>query len=175
MILPLRLDDARNYLLLLQFTLCDTCKLHNRRIAMLKAFFSARPSNPVQGLDIVRVGVALIILMHPLHGFFHYQNIAFFGDYLGSLGYPFGVALAWTVLIIQTLCSLALIVNRLVVPACIGHIVVVIFGLIHFHYPNGWYVVGPGTGGMEWAFILLACLLGVLWAYLPRNKANAAA
>lgn len=139
---------------------------------MLKPFFSASPGNSGQGLDIVRLGVALIILMHPLHGFFHYQNIGFFGDYLASLGYPFGVALAWAVLMIQTLCSLALIVNRLVVPACIGHIVVVTFGLIHFHYPNGWYVVGPGTGGMEWAFILLACLLGVLWAYLPRTKAR---
>ena len=84
------------------------------------------------------------------------------------LGNPFGTALAWSILIIQTVCSLALIVNRFVVPACIGHIVIIAFGLIHFHAPNGWYVVGPGTGGMEWGFILLSSLLGVLCSYWPR-------
>ena len=137
---------------------------------MLKQLYSARPANAVQGIDIIRIGVALIILMHPMHGFFHQANIPGFGIYLESLGYPFGTALAWSVLIIQTVCSLALICNRFVVPACIGHIVIVTFGLVHFHYPNGWYVVGPGTGGMEWAFILLACLFGVLWSYWPRGK-----
>ncbi len=136
---------------------------------MLKQFYSARPSHPVQGIDIVRIGVALIILAHPMHGFFHMGNIPLFGGYLESLGYPFGTALAWSVLVIQTVCSLAMLCNRFVVPACIGHIVIVTFGLIHFHLPNGWYVVGPGTGGMEWAVILLSSLLGVLLAYWPRK------
>ncbi|QNA87399.1 DoxX family protein [Massilia sp. Dwa41.01b] len=128
---------------------------------------------PAQGIDIVRIGVALIILMHPLHGFAHYADIAGFGSYLGSLGYPFGLVLAWTVLVLQTVCSLALLANRWVVPACIGHMVVVGFGLVHFHYPNGWFVVGGGTGGMEWPFILLACLGGVLWTYWPRRGTGA--
>jgi len=139
---------------------------------MLKHWFNARPSNPGQGLDIVRVGVALIILMHPLHGFVDHQNIApNLGGYLSDLGYPMGVTLAWTVLILQTVCSLALIVNRAVVPACLGHIVVVTFGIIHFHRPHGWFVTGPGQHGMEWGFILLACLVGVLWGYWPRKQA----
>ncbi len=139
---------------------------------MLQQWIKARPTNPAQGIDIVRIGVALIILMHPLHGFFNYENIGpNFGGYLSDLGYPMGAALAWLVLILQTLCSLALIVNRAVVPACLGHIVVVIFGLIHFHRPNGWYVTGPGQNGMEWGFILLACLFGVLCAYRPRRQA----
>lgn len=136
---------------------------------MLKQLYSAGPANTMQGIDIVRVSVALIILMHPLHGFFHAANIPLFGGYLESLGYPFGTALAWAVLIIQTVCSLAMLCKRLVAPACIGHIVIVTFGLVHFHYPNGWYVVGPGTGGMEWAFILLSSLLAVLWSYWPRK------
>jgi putative oxidoreductase len=136
---------------------------------MFEQLYRARPGNAGQGIGIVRIGVALIILMHPLHGFFHAANIPAFGGYLASLGYPFGTALAWTVLLVQTACSLALLGNRFVVPACIGHIVVVTFGLVHFHAPNGWYVVGPGTGGMEWAVILWSCLFGVLWAYWPRG------
>jgi putative oxidoreductase len=135
---------------------------------MLNKLFKAHKNHSTQGIDVVRVGVALIILMHPLHGFIHYHDIAAFGQYLGSLGYPFGRALAWIVLILQSTCCLGLLANRCVVPACLGHIVVVSFGLVHFHYPNGWFVVGGGTGGMEWPFILLVCLFGVLWAYWPR-------
>lgn len=140
---------------------------------MLKQMYNAGPTNSVQGLDIVRIGVALIIIMHPLYGFWHYENVGpNLGGYLSDLGYPMGVALAWMVLIVQTLSSLALIANRAVVYGCIGHIVVVTFGLIHFHRPHGWFVTGPGQHGMEWGFILLACLFGVLWAYWPRRAAN---
>ncbi|MCE3262832.1 MAG: DoxX family protein [Pseudoduganella sp.] len=85
---------------------------------MLKQIYNAAPTNPVQGLDIVRIGVALIILMHPLHGFWDYENIGTnLGGYLTDLGYPMGVALAWLVLIVQTLSSLALITNRAVITA----------------------------------------------------------
>ncbi len=134
---------------------------------MLHQLYRAQAGNPERGLDIVRIGVALIIVMHPLHGFANPGDIPLFGGYLTSLGYPFGVALAWTVLIVQTLCSLALLAKRWIVPACLGHIVVVTFGLIHFHAPRGWYVVGPGAEGMEWPFILLSCLVGLMWAYWP--------
>lgn len=136
---------------------------------MIKNWYKLSPGHAGAGIDVVRIGVALIILMHPLHGYFHAENIPRFGEYLTSLGYPLGLQLAWTVLLLQTVCSLALIANRCVIPACLGHIVVVGFGLLHFHLPNGWYVVGPGQGGMEWAFILLVCLFGVLWAYWPRK------
>lgn len=121
------------------------------------------------GLMVVRLGVALIILMHPLHGFSHPENMPHFGAYLSGLGYPFGVAMAWAVIIVQTLCSLALIVNCMVIPACLGHMVIIIAGIVHVHYPNGWYVVGPGAGGMEWGFILLVCLSAVLYSRWPRR------
>ncbi|MBK7280962.1 DoxX family protein [Candidatus Aalborgicola defluviihabitans] len=136
---------------------------------MKNEWYKLGPSDPVGGLTVVRIGVALIILMHPLHGFAHMEDIPRFGEYLSALGYPMGLQLAWMVLLIQTAASLALIIDRWVIPACLGHIVVVCFGLVHVHMQNGWYVVGPGQGGMEWGFILLVCLFGVLWAYWPRS------
>jgi putative oxidoreductase len=142
--------------------------LLQRQSRMFNKLFKTRKDYSAQGIDVVRVGVAVTILMHPLHGFINYHDIAAFGQYLGSLGYPFGAVLAWIVLILQSTCCLALLANRYVVAACIGHIVVISFGLVHFHYPNGWFVVGGGTGGMEWPFILLVCLFGVSWAYWPR-------
>jgi putative oxidoreductase len=142
--------------------------LLQRQSRVFDKLFKTRKDYSAQGIDVVRVGVAVTILMHPLHGFINYHDIAAFGQYLGSLGYPFGAVLAWIVLILQSTCCLALLANRYVVAACIGHIVVISFGLVHFHYPNGWFVVGGGTGGMEWPFILLVCLFGVSWAYWPR-------
>ncbi|MFZ6871050.1 DoxX family protein [Undibacterium sp. Di27W] len=136
---------------------------------MIQQWYKVDPANLHRGIDIVRIGVALIILMHPLHGYSHLENIPRFGEFLTSLGYPFGTALAWLVLLVQTASSLALLANRFVVPACIGHIIVICFGQIHVHAQYGWYVVGPGSGGMEWGFILMTCLLGVMWAYWPQK------
>ena len=137
---------------------------------MIQQWYKTNPANLNRGMDIVRIGVALIILMHPLHGYTHIENIPRFGEFLTSLGYPFGTALAWLVLLLQTGSSLALLANRQVVPACIAHIVVICFGLIHVHTKNGWYVVGPGQGGMEWGFLLLSSLFGVMWAYWPEKR-----
>ncbi len=137
---------------------------------MIKQLLESNASEPLRGMDIVRIGVAVIILMHPLHGYLHADGMVGFGSFLSSLGYPMGLPLAWTVIHVQTACSLALIFNRFVLPACLGHIIVIGFGLVHVHYPNGWYVVGAGQGGMEWGFILLVCLFGVLRAYWPRSK-----
>ena len=136
---------------------------------MIARMYKSAPLDAARGLDIVRIGVALIILMHPVHGFTHPENLPHFGAFLEGLGYPFGTALAWFVISLQALCSVALIANRFVIPACIGHMVVICFGLVHVHYQYGWYVVGPGQGGMEWPFILLSSLLGILWAYWPRK------
>jgi putative oxidoreductase len=140
---------------------------------MIAQMYKGGPVDASRGLAIVRIGVALIILMHPIHGFLHPEGLPNFGAFLSALGYPFGTALAWTVISFQALCSLALIANRFVIPACIGHAVVICFGLVHVHYQYGWYVVGPGSGGMEWGFILLSSLLGVAWAYWPKQTAAA--
>lgn len=115
-----------------------------------KLWLDAPLQDANHGLVIVRIGVALIILMHPLHGFLHPENLPRFGEFLSSLGYPIGTALAWTVIILQAFASIALLLNRYVIAACLVQIVVICFGIVHVHAQYGWYVVGPGSGGMEW-------------------------
>lgn len=134
-------------------------------------FSRGQISNANGGIAIIRIGVALIILMHPLHGYFHLQNIPYFGEYLTGLGYPMGEQLAWLVLIVQTICSVGLISNYFVIPACLGHGVIIVFGIVHVHAQHGWYVVGPGQGGMEWGAILLFALAAVAWSHWPRPAA----
>jgi putative oxidoreductase len=136
---------------------------------MVKKWLNAPASNSMGGLDIVRITVALILSVHGLHGLLSPAATNGFGEYLGSIGFPFGVALAWSVMIIQVACSAALLLRRLVVPACMGHIVILGFGIGLIHASQGWFVVGPGKNGMEYSITLIACLFAVLWAYWPRE------
>jgi uncharacterized membrane protein YphA (DoxX/SURF4 family) len=128
------------------------------------------PTQAHVSVALVRVAVALIILMHPLHGYLHPENIPRFGEYLSSLGFPFGGALAWAVLLTQTAASLLMLAGRLVVPACVAHVAVLLTGIVVFHYPLGWYVVGPGEGGMEFSVLMISCLCAVAWAHWPRRR-----
>ena len=134
-------------------------------------WFDASPGNTVRGVDIIRIAVALILSVHAIHGLLFPAKLSGFGQYLGSVGFPFGVALAWTIMFVQLGSSIALVVNRFVVPACIAHIIVLLTGIILIHAEDGWFVVGPGQDGMEYSVTLIACLSAVLWAYWPKKQA----
>ena len=104
---------------------------------MTSTWIRSAPTQAHVSVALVRVAVALVILMHPLHGYFHLENIPRFGEYLTSLGFPFGGALAWAVLLTQTAASLLMLAGRLVVPACVAHMAVLLTGIVVFHYPLG--------------------------------------
>jgi len=131
---------------------------------------NASPSSPTRGLDIVRVTIALILTVHGVHGLLNPKSTTGFGEYLGSIGFPFGVVLAFFIMIVQIACSVALIFRRVVVIACIGHIVILGTGIGLIHAAAGWFVVGPGSGGIEYSITLIACLFAILWAYWPRQQ-----
>ncbi|MCB1050639.1 MAG: DoxX family protein [Acidobacteria bacterium] len=137
---------------------------------MKNVWFQSTCTDALGGLTIVRVAIALIIAVHPLHGLLHPADINGFGGFLSSQGLPFGVALAWLTIGTQVLCSLALVWGRFVVPACFGHVFILALGLWFVHVPNGWFVVGASTGGMEFSVTLIAALFGVLWSYWPRKS-----
>jgi putative oxidoreductase len=135
-------------------------------------WFNAPPYNSTQGLDIVRITVALILAVHGVHGLLNPTATTGFGEYLGSIGFPFGVAVAFSIMILQIVCSIALIFRRFVVPACIGQIIILITGIALIHASSGWFVVGPGKNGVEYSITLIACLFAVLWAHWPRQKSS---
>ena len=134
---------------------------------MNKNWLNPPMNNPARGMDVVRITVALMLAVHGIHGVLIPKNVNGLGGYLDSIGFPFGVALAWAVMIIQITCSAALIFRRLIVPACVGHIVILGVGIGLFHAAAGWFVVGPGQGGVEYSLTLIACLFAVLLAYWP--------
>ena len=128
-----------------------------------------------RGLDIVRLSAALLILPHPLHPFVTWdvEGMRQFGEGMARLGFPLGVPMVWGVVTLQIVCSIALIARRLVVPACVGHILVLCNGIWFVHAPN-WFIVGPGENGMEFPLVYIIYFVSFILAYWPRERSVAA-
>ena len=132
-----------------------------------------RPTAPHDaglGLRVVRLVVACVLGVHPLHGLWSGGhpgvNITHgFGAYLTGEGLPFGPALAWGVILLQAAAVLALLAGRWVVPACGALIGVLAVGVGMIHAHAGWFVVGDGRNGAEFSVLLMGCLAGVAAAY----------
>jgi putative oxidoreductase len=146
--------------------------MKNAFTAFGRNWFNAPAARPARGLDIVRVAIALVLSVHAIHGLAFPANLTGFGQYLGSLGFPFGVVLAWALMFVQIGSSIALVLNRFVVAACIAHITILVTGIILIHAENGWFVVGAGRNGVEYSVTLITCLGAVLWAYWPKRQAD---
>jgi putative oxidoreductase len=125
---------------------------------------------PETGLKIIRIAIGLIIGVHAVHGLVNPAATNGFGGYLSSLGFPFGVALAWLIQSVQFCSCIGLIFGRLVVPSCICHLVILIVGIGLVHLSNGWFVVGEGRNGIEYSITLITCLSAILWAYWPSRR-----
>jgi len=112
---------------------------------------------------LLRLGVATIFLSHSLHGIFTGNDVNDFGNlFLNKIGFaPFGVFIAWSVVISQIVTSLLLIANKVVKISCVVNIIILIFGIITVHFEEGWYVVGTGRNGMEFSFILVLTLFTI--------------
>ncbi|MBB5635157.1 putative oxidoreductase [Pedobacter cryoconitis] len=119
--------------------------------------------NAINPLFLIRLAVATIFLTHSLHGVFNQTVNAFGESYLNTVGFaPFGVILAWIMISFEIIGSVLLILGkflRFIVPVfCL----ILITGIVLVHYPDGWYVVGPGRNGMEFSFVLLVSLIAIL-------------
>jgi uncharacterized membrane protein YphA (DoxX/SURF4 family) len=135
---------------------------------MNKEWFNGPMHDADRSLNIVRVWVAFVLITHPIYALFHPANIRGFGHILELHHLPFEVGLAWAVMLFQIGCSLALAARRFVVPACIGHIVILAAGIFLIHEPK-WRTVGLPDGehqqGSEFSVLLIACLLAILWVH----------
>lgn len=128
-----------------------------------------------KGLEILRTGVGLVLLPHPMHPFVIWDvaGMRAFGEGMGKLGFPCGVPLVWTMVSVQVVCCVAIVARRGVVPACAGLMLILGMGTMIVHYPD-WFMVGPDNNGMEFPLTYLACYASLVLAYFPRvAKASA--
>ena len=109
---------------------------------------------------LIRLGVAVILLVHGMGGMFN-GGVNNFGNlYLNTVGFaPFGLALAWVIKISHVVCAASLLMRRYVVITSIFTIFILIMGIALVHAPNGWFVVGGGRNGVEFNVLLILILV----------------
>lgn len=121
---------------------------------------------------ILRVTLAIVLFMHSIPGIFD-QGINGFGTYLDSVGFaPLGLALAWLIKLTHVANAIALLAQKWIIPTSIPTIIILLAGIVMVHWPNGWFVVGGGTNGIEYNVLLIACLLQLMVNEKNAAKAN---
>lgn len=128
-------------------------------------------SRAEQALIAQRILLAGIIAAH---GWARWLSDAVepFGTWLGSQGFPFGPAIAWTITALEIFGTPLLAAGLFAVYLCPLYAAIYVMGIILVHAPEGWFVVGLGRNGMEYSVLLVVCLLSVAYQNLPQRTAN---
>lgn len=121
-------------------------------------------------LDILRITVALLILIHGVYRLAA-DLVVPFGTWLDSLGFPYGYGWAMAVTIYELVGPALMLARRWTSLAALGHAFILTLGMILVHMPAGWFVVGGGRNGVEYSVLLIVALLGIAWAYWPALRA----
>ncbi len=116
-----------------------------------------RGVNPDLGLAILRVVVGVIFVAHGAPKLF--GGMEGTAGFFGSIGIPLPLVAAWAIALLEFLGGLALIVGLLVTPVSLLLAVHMFVGIVLVHAANGFYVVGPGSGGIEFNLLLIASLM----------------
>lgn len=118
----------------------------------------------MNGLLLLRIAVAVILLTHSVFGIFD-NGINNFGNlYLNQIGFaPFGVFLAWSIKLSHIVAAILLVLNKYVKLAGFVTIFILVMGIILVHFQEGWFVVGGGRNGVEYNFLLIFALLAIMF------------
>jgi len=114
-------------------------------------------------IRVLRIGVALLLF---IHGVARVMNgVAPFGAWLDSIGFPFGVAIAWGITLVELAGTPLLAAGRWVVPLCGWFGFQLLAGIWLVHAKAGWFVVGAGRNGVEFSVLLILCLGCLAWLH----------
>lgn len=118
-----------------------------------------RGVNPALGQAILRVVVGVIFVAHGIPKLT--GGVGNTAGFLDSLGVPLPALAAWGVTLLEVVGGLCLIAGFLVLPVALLFCVHMLLGIILVHAPNGFYVIGPGQGGIELNLLLIAASLAL--------------
>ena len=122
-----------------------------------------------QGLTALRWVLSILIFIHGAYRL-SVGGPPDFGAWLGSQGVPFGGAVAWVITLVEIFGTLVLASGRfprLQRPLALWFAMVLTGGLVMVHLPEGWFVVGAGRNGAEYAATLIAGFLITAWVSPP--------
>lgn len=107
---------------------------------------------------VLRLTLAALIAAHGWARLVH-GGVAPFGVWLQSQGIPLGVAIAWTVTLLEMFGAIVFAAGLLSLPLALMFSAIYVAGIIMVHAPAGWFVVGLGRNGMEFSVLLIVGLL----------------
>lgn len=119
-----------------------------------------RGLNPELGLAVLRIVLGVIFIAHgypKIAG-----GVAGTGEFLGQLGVPLAGFFAWVVTLLEFFGGIALVIGFLVTPVSLLLSFHMLVGIVLVHAPEGFYVIGPGQGGLEFNLLLIAALLSMV-------------
>lgn len=122
-----------------------------------------------QAVTALRVALSLFIFIHGAYRL-SVWGMPDFGGWLASQGVPFGEAVAWLITLMEILGTPVLAAGRfprLQRPLALWYAGVLTMGAIMVHLPDGWFVVGAGRNGAEYATLLVIGFLITAWASPP--------
>ena len=116
------------------------------------------------GTDLLRLVLCALIFTHGAYRFYEGSS-PILGQILEDQGFPggSGTILAYAVNMTETLGALLLAMKLFTLPVCAALTIIYTTGIILFHRHNGFFVVGPGTGGWEYSALLITCLVATAW------------
>jgi putative oxidoreductase len=129
-------------------------------------------TSPATALTLLRAGTAAIMIIHGVARSW-LGIVDDFGVVLNQWGFPFGVAVAWTITIVEIAGGALLAAGFLVLPLCAWFAFQLLMGIYLIHGRVGWFVVGAGRNGMEFSVLLLLCLV-VIALTRPRRQLRSA-
>ena len=111
-----------------------------------------------QSLIMFRVVLALMLAAHGAMRL-SAGTVDDFGEFLNSKGFLIGPAIAWFLTIFEMVGGLLLAAGYLVRWIAAIFIIEHCFGIILVHAPNGWFVVGYQSGGVEYSVLIIFSML----------------
>lgn len=124
----------------------------------------------IKNLTLLRIALIIIFLVHSIAGMFN-NGINDFGNlFLNKVGFsPIGVPLAWLIKLSHIGFAFSLLTNKYLKFTSIITLIILIAGIFMVHLKDGWFVVGGGTNGVEFSFLLIVCVLTILF---PKSVLN---
>jgi putative oxidoreductase len=105
---------------------------------------------------LLRFGLMVIMIMHGIPSFVEGSVIDFGNALTEAFGFGFmGIPTAILVKAIHVLTIPALLFNKYLKPLALLNIIIFVMGIVLIHWKHGWYVVGGGSEGVEFNFLLI--------------------
>jgi putative oxidoreductase len=118
------------------------------------------PLKPEHAAFVLRIALAAIFMSHGITRAVM-DRVTPFGTFLDAQGFPLGIAWAWGVTLLEIVGGALLLAGYWLRPLCVLFTIQMLTGIILVHLRHGWFVVGHGTGGMEFSVMLVAGLLAL--------------